>query len=867
MINYILLLISVALFLFAIANRKEVTKFDLIAVAIIVPCFLFYSVFFLVADYFTGVGIDASVKYHLKYGLSGAGFSEYKLLIVMILMSAMASIAGSFFLIKKYFKVIERTKLAQTIGFYAVLILAFVISPATYGLLGHSINKLMNWDESQQLNFYEHYRFPDLEALSSVRKNLVYIYAEGLERTYFDETVFPGLVPNLKVLESTGTSFTDISQVNGTGWTIAGITATQCGIPLFTPSHGNSMSGLEEFLPSAICVGDLLSDEGYTLEYISGSSTGFAGTGKFFSSHGFDYIKGREFLSKYIPVDPYKNGWGYYDDELFDISLKELDDLHDQEKPFAVFISTMDTHPPGKKLSESCDGRKYLDGRNEMLNAVACADFVISRFVDKVFASSYAEQTVVVISSDHLAMLNSATSMLKKLERRDLFLMIDTGRSGVKIDKPGSILDVAPTWLTALGYKGELGLGRDLLSDDEPLVTKIPNFNYVLHDWAANLGDFWGFPKVTSWDDYEIYPDRKAVAINKRTYHYPLLVEFEDNDETTLKFDSNHEGQKLVNYVWKLKDGKPFLWVDKCKAMRSLSMAGRDQDCVMYGRAGSVGIEQFVLEAETLVSVESITRQSEPSANVRTSDEINVNASDSKRFIAHAGGEIDGHKYTNSLEAMDYHYNKGFRLFELDIIKTSDEVYVAAHDWNHWQKLTGFEGELPPTRDGFNSHLLLDKYTPLDLEKINRWFEQHPDAILVTDKVNTPLDFAQQFVDKKRLMMELFSLEAVKEGVAAGIGSAMPSWDILANVEGDITQSLVDLGVTHVAASRGVIKTNLKLLGEFKKQGIRVFVFHINRGENSDEQYAVCNDMDHVYGLYADNYDFANVATCKQQIN
>ena len=151
----------------------------------------------------------------------------------------------------------------------------------------------------------------------------------------------------------------------------------------------------------------------------------------------------------------------------------------------------------------------------------------------------------------------------------------------------------------------------------------------------------------------------------------------------------------------------------------------------------------------------------------------------------------------------------------------------------------------------------------MDMEAINHWFEQHPDAILVTDKVNMPLDFANQFVDKKRLMMELFSLEAVKEGVAAGIRSAMPSWDILVNIKGDIAQSLVDMGVTDVAASRGVIKNNLKLLDEFEKQGIRVYVFHVNRGENSDEQFVVCNDMEHVYGLYADNYDFADVATCK----
>jgi len=867
MTNYLFLLISISLFLAAIASRKAVTKFDLVVATILIPGFLLYSILFLVADYFTGVGVDASVIYHLKYGLYGAGFAEYKRLIIVTIVAILCSVAGSFYLLKRYFRITRQSSPVKTVRFYAVLILVFLLNPSTHGLLSQSVNGLLGWNESPRLSFYEHYRFPALEPLASAKKNLVYIYAEGLERTYFDEATFPGLVPNLKALESVGTSFTDISQVNGTGWTIAGLVATQCGIPLFTPSHGNSMSGLEKFLPDAMCVGDLLADEGYNLAYISGSSTKFAGTEKFFSTHGFRYIKGREFLSKIIPVDPYINGWGYYDDELFDITLKELDDLHADEKPFAVFISTMDTHPPGEKLSASCNDRKYLDGRIDMLNAVACADLVIGRFLNKILASSYAEETVVVISSDHLAMRNSATSMLRKLERRNLFLMLETGQNGVKVDKTGSILDIAPTWLKALGYKGELGLGRDLLSDDEPLITKLPDFDRVLNSWAANLGDFWGFPKVSSWDEYEIYPARKTVAINKRTYHYPLLVEFEDTGETTLRFDSNYEGQKLFDYVWKIKDGKPFLWVDKCKSMRSLSLARSDNDCVMYGRAGSEEIKHSVLEADAKISVKEVTRQLELSAKGRTSTEISANASDSNRFIAHAGGEIDGHRYTNSLEAMDYHYGQGFRLFELDIIKTSDNVFVAAHDWDHWQKLTGFEGELPPSRQEFNSHQLFNTYTSLDMEKINHWFEQHPDAMLVTDKVNTPVDFADQFVDKNRLMMELFSLEAVKEGVAAGIGSAMPSWDILANIQGDIAQSLVDLGVRDVAASRRVIKTNLKLLGDFRKHGIRVYVFHVNNGENSDEHFVVCNDMEHVYGLYADNYDFAKAATCKKQIN
>src|SRR5210317_451008 len=50
-------------------------------------------------------------------------------------------------------------------------------------------------------------------------------------------------------------------------------------------------------------------------------------------------------------------------------------------------------------------------------------------------------------------------------------------------------------------------------------------------------------------------------------------------------------------------------------------------------------------------------------------------------FIAHAGGSLNGQKYTNSLEALNLNYQKGHRFFEVDFSWTSDEGLVAIHDW------------------------------------------------------------------------------------------------------------------------------------------------------------------------------------------
>ena len=250
----------------------------------------------------------------------------------------------------------------------------------------------------------------------------------------------------------------------------------------------------------------------------------------------------------------------------------------------------------------------------------------------------------------------------------------------------------------------------------------------------------------------------------------------------------------------------------------------------------------------------------------KNSTNINKLSKDVNRFIAHAGGQIDGNRYTNSLEALNLNYKLGFRLFELDIIETSDNIYVASHDWERWADSTDYKGRLPPNREIFKKHKILGKYTPLDMTDINIWFNNHPDAILVTDKVNKPLYFSYKFIDKNRLVMELFSLGAVKDGIKANIKSAMPSWSVLSTITGDKVKKLKSMGVVAIAASRSVINDNKNLLNSLNKAGIKIFAFHVNLDKSKNEVYVVCNEMDYFYGIYADKWDFKSELDCRKML-
>jgi glycerophosphoryl diester phosphodiesterase len=50
--------------------------------------------------------------------------------------------------------------------------------------------------------------------------------------------------------------------------------------------------------------------------------------------------------------------------------------------------------------------------------------------------------------------------------------------------------------------------------------------------------------------------------------------------------------------------------------------------------------------------------------------------------VLHGFGYIDGHMVTNSIEAFLTNYDRGFRVFEVNLQMTSDDRLIARHDWD-----------------------------------------------------------------------------------------------------------------------------------------------------------------------------------------
>ncbi|MBY0146663.1 phosphatidylinositol-specific phospholipase C/glycerophosphodiester phosphodiesterase family protein [Neobacillus niacini] len=123
------------------------------------------------------------------------------------------------------------------------------------------------------------------------------------------------------------------------------------------------------------------------------------------------------------------------------------------------------------------------------------------------------------------------------------------------------------------------------------------------------------------------------------------------------------------------------------------------------------------------------------------------------KLISHAMGEIDGHYYTNSLEAfLNSYYSKGSRVFEVDFELTLEGILVARHDWRltyaeHLRQTpeTPIDNK-PWTYDYFMRQSINKKYTPLDINGIIQLLIFYPDITIVTDtKHLDPANMKKQF--------------------------------------------------------------------------------------------------------------------------
>lgn len=324
------------------------------------------------------------------------------------------------------------------------------------------------------------------------KKNLVWILLESGETSAQDVGnggIQPvNYIPELTALAKENVSFSESEDLlqgaavaSPSNWTMAGMVSQMAGVPLKIPVGMNSMSEYEEFMPGVVAIGDLLGEEGYHNMFLCGSDITFGGRKDFLEQHGdyeiFDYVRAveEERISDYV-------WWGFEDRKLYQFAREKMTELYEEGEPFNLTLLTVDTHAEDGYICDICSA-KY---ESQYGNVWACASRQAADFVEWIQEQDFYDDTVIIISGDHLSY---DKDFYEKYDKNEMELTGGAGTrrrvynafiNSAKIPyrekgRAFTTLDMFPTVLSSLGVNIEgdrLALGTDLFSETETLAEK-----------------------------------------------------------------------------------------------------------------------------------------------------------------------------------------------------------------------------------------------------------------------------------------------------------------------------------------------------------------------------------------------------------
>lgn len=463
-----------------------------------------YTIFYLTQN--VQVASFSQLLYTLKVSMGGAEntiwqilggfFSRYWLAVLVS-----TAVYGFFiWMIRKHRKSLkeqvtdvrlERTLSAVGVSSMAAVLLFSGLFGSTlyegYNVLG--IQKYLD-ERATVSTLYENYYVPAQEADISFpeKKNIIWIFMESMESTYADRadggTMDQNLIPNLTrtARENVDFSAEDDSRLNGayvtnfSSWTIAGMVSQTSGTPLCLDNSEftRNFDGENAFMPSLTSIGDLLYEQGYRNCLMVGSEAAYGGRANYFSQHGnyeiFDLQTARD--EEKIPAG-YKEWWGFEDAKLFDYAKEKISQMAKEDGPFNFTMLTADTHFKDGYLCEDCE--EIYD--EQMENVIHCSDHRVSEFLDWISEQDFADDTVVVLSGDHLNMDGLIPELTDEgYTRRAYFSVVNGPEYTLNKTREYTTLDIAPTVLEAAGARIEgsrIGLGTSLYSDVPTLTEEL----------------------------------------------------------------------------------------------------------------------------------------------------------------------------------------------------------------------------------------------------------------------------------------------------------------------------------------------------------------------------------------------------------
>lgn len=361
--------------------------------------------------------------------------------------------------------------------------------------------------------------------------------------------------------------------------------------------------------------------------------------------------------------------------------------------------------------------------------------------------------------------------------------------------------------------------------------------------------------------DHEIYssPKRKAYWLPAEDTMRELAVTFRQSTNlSTVRFcldENSYELSPMSNKLYGCGKGNKKTLISDSGRFPVLSVNG-----TLY-------ISTSFMQKHLDCSVDDLTDYDMSIAIIHhdsVRERLDASWTEEKR-IAHAFGGLGKKVYTESAEAFMHNYDRGFRVFEVDLEYTSDGILVGAHSWNnnYLKKTFGYlrpdddDGEWL-TRVEFHELQQTTKYSPLTFNQMRQLLTTYSDAILIIDgKYNDEETVHREYADILRTCQEY---PGVADRLIPTIyNQKMYSWvsDIykwhsmiymwyqLEPASFSPTNEL-KFAFSHgiPAVAYGDKRENELINNEARKYGIKTYVHTID-----DEDIAMRLENDNVYGL------------------
>lgn len=335
----------------------------------------------------------------------------------------------------------------------------------------------------------------------------------------FLSQAFGDLTPNLRNLAKDWT-FYKMKPATGSSWTSGSLYAHQVGVPAIYPERSIFSHMTSSKL---IGLGNILKKAKYKSKYIMPLKE-FEGMDNFLQAYDIEAISEKNSIGNYQEAS-----WGMLDFDIFNEAKLQINEfLKNKNAPFALFISTVSTHPPNGIYDMRM--QKYIPSKiNNFEFTIASVDYLLNDFISFLNKNKIMQNTSIYIFPDHLLMSGPKETMDKiNLKTRYLYMLTNvnkdklgksTNESIYQIELPRMIINGADiktnaTFLSDF-IKGDIGkfiaANKEKISSLNFSAIEKTNFHEGIHIELKDLNLSIKTKNFKKQFDRKIYPEDDII--------------------------------------------------------------------------------------------------------------------------------------------------------------------------------------------------------------------------------------------------------------------------------------------------------------------------------------------------------------------